>query len=105
MENKIVYLVELEKEDIDDLVAMIDMVVKNQGLSVAERCAEIHKKILSAKQKDLYDKSIYDEVMNSQIKKEEITKEELNKELDSLLDKNSSSKSKKSASKKTSKKK
>jgi len=105
MENKIVYLVELEKEDIDDLVAMIDMVVKNQGLSVAERCAEIHKKILSAKRKDSYNKSISDEVISSQIKKEEMSKEVLNKELDSLLEKNSSPKIKKSASKKTSKKK
>ena len=103
MENKIVYVVEFEKEDIDDLITMVDMVVKSEGLPVAERCAQLHKKILSANQKDLYDKSISEKVIKSQIRKEEMSKEVLNKELDSLLEKSPSPKTKKSPAKKSSK--
>ena len=43
------YIVELVKEDIDDLVIILDAFVKSQGLSSAERCSQLHKLILEAR--------------------------------------------------------
>tara|TARA_B100000073_G_scaffold340448_1_gene340290 strand:- start:1091 stop:1357 length:267 start_codon:yes stop_codon:yes gene_type:complete len=43
MQKEKVFLVELTESQIDGMVTALDTVVKSHGLSVAEKCAEIHR--------------------------------------------------------------
>lgn len=80
------YIVELVKEDIDDLVVIMDAVVKSQGLQVAERCVQLHKLILSAKPKSVEPPKPYVPTPEELAERELRAKEEMKKELDSLIE-------------------
>lgn len=51
MQKETVYLVELKQSEIEGIISALDSVVKTHGLNVAEKCAEIHKSILSGQPK------------------------------------------------------
>ncbi len=45
------YLVELTQSEIEGIISALDSVVKAHGLSVAEKCSEIHSQLLKAEPK------------------------------------------------------
>lgn len=108
MEKEDIFILEITKEDAQDLILALDTVVKSQGLSVAERCSQLHKLILDAKPKV---KQQPPKQMNpiaiphpeEMDRMEEEAKQKMNKELDSLLDKEKKETSKKSSKSKSSK--
>ena len=55
MDNLQLYVLELTKEDVQDLVEALDHVVKSQGLNVAERCSQLYRLLLSVTPKPLHD--------------------------------------------------
>ena len=55
MDNLQLYVLELTREDVQDLVEALDHVVKSQGLNVAERCSQLHRLLLSVTPKPLHD--------------------------------------------------
>ena len=131
MDNLQLYVLEVTKEDVQDLIEALDHVVKSQGLNVAERCSQLHRLLLSVTPKPLHDPQQmhtpqpvaqpqpviqpepvpYPEYVPTpeEIEKHEImAKEKLEKELSELIEekpKSKKSKSKSSTKKKTTKKK
>lgn len=112
MQNQNLYLLELTKEDIEDIISALDSVVKTNGLSVAERCAQLHRLLLSSKPKPVAPPAppVQPEparfIPNEQEQAiiESKAKEKLNKELEELIEEKPK-KSKSSTKKKTAKKK
>ena len=125
MDNLQLYVLEVTKEDVQDLIEALDHVVKSQGLNVAERCSQLHRLLLSVTPKPLHDPQQmhtpqpvvqpqpvpYPEYVptSEEIQEHEnMAKEKLEKELSELIEekpKSKKSKSKSSPKKKTTKKK
>lgn len=126
MDNLQLYVLELTKEDVEDLIQALDQVVRSQGLNVSERCSQLHRLLLSVTPKPLHDPQQmhtpqpvvqpepvvqpqpvpYPEYVPTPEEIEEhenFAKEKLEKELSELIEEKP--KSKKSKSKTTSKKK
>ena len=109
MKKEDILILEISKEDAQDFIIALDTVVKSQGLSVAERCSQLHKLILDAKPKVTQQprkqmnpiKIPHPEEMD---RMEEEAKQKMNKESDSLSDKEKKETSKKSSKSKSTKK-
>lgn len=51
MEKEQVYSIEVKQSDLESLVAVLDSVVKTNGISVAEKCSQLYLILLSAQPK------------------------------------------------------
>ena len=72
------FIIEMTEEDIKDLISSLDIVVKKEGISVAERISQLHKKLLSAKPKPIEPpKPSQEELMEMERKKQESLKKQL----------------------------
>lgn len=110
MNNDQILLLELTKSDAEDLIEALDTVVKSNGISVAERCAQLHKLILTVRPKPFEPPPApqkYVPTPEEQIKIKEMAESKLQKELDQLIEETPKVKTKKKTStkKKTTKKK
>ena len=107
MNNEQLFLLELTKGDAEDLIEALDTVVKSNGLVVAERCAQLHKLILSVRPKPVEPPKPerYVPTPEEQIKIQKMAEEKLQKELSDLIEEKPKEKKKTSTKKKTAKKK
>jgi len=108
MNNEQLFLLELTKGDAEDLIEALDTVVKSNGLVVAERCAQLHKLILSVRPKPVEPPKPerYVPTPEEQLTIQKMAEEKLQKELSDLIEeKPKAKKSKSSTKKKTTKKK
>lgn len=89
MSNEQLYIVEMTKEDIDDIITSLDSVVKSNGLSVAERCSQLHKTLLSARIKPAPQPQPkpYIPTPEEIAERERMAKEKLEKELSEIVQK------------------
>ena len=105
MSNEQLYILEVTKEDVDDIIMALDSVVKANGLSVAERCAQLHKILLTARPKPAPQPTPqpkpYIPTPEEIAERERLAKEKLEKELSQLVEKKPA---KKRATKSTKKK-
>ena len=85
MSNEQLYIVEMTKEDIDDIITSLDSVVKSNGLSVAERCSQLHKTLLSARIKPAPQPKPYIPTPEEIAERERMAKEKLEKELSEIV--------------------
>jgi hypothetical protein len=51
MQKEPIFLIELKQSEVEGIISALDSVVKSHGLTVAEKCAEIHRSLLSGKPK------------------------------------------------------
>ena len=89
MSNEQLYIIEVTKEDVDDIITALDSVVKSNGLSVAERCAQLHKILLTAKPKPAPQPQPkpYIPTPEEIAERERMAKEKLEKELSQIVEK------------------
>lgn len=70
------FLVEMTQSQIEGIVSALDNVVKTNGLTVAEKCAEIYNALLKAEQK----------VEEPEPEEEEVSLEEVEDELEQIME-------------------
>jgi len=81
MEKEQVYSIEVKQSDLESLVAVLDTVVKTNGISVAEKCSQLYLILLSAQPKT--------EPQPEEVKKEvveEVSLEEVEDELQKIME-------------------
>ena len=81
MEKEQVYSIEVKQSDLESLVAVLDTVVKTNGISVAEKCSQLYLMLLSAEPKV--------ETQPEEVKKEvveEVSLEEVEDELQKIME-------------------
>ena len=81
MEKEQVYSIEVKQSDLESLVAVLDTVVKTNGISVAEKCSQLYLILLSAEPKV--------ETQPEEVKKEvveEVSLEEVEDELQKIME-------------------
>lgn len=69
------FLVEMTQSQIEGIVSALDTVVKSNGLTVAEKCAEIYNALLKAEQK-----------VEEPEPEEEVSLEEVEDELEQIME-------------------
>ena len=81
MEKEQVYSIEVKQSDLESLVAVLDTVVKTNGISVAEKCSQLYLILLSAEPKV--------ETQPEEVKKEvveEVSLEDVEDELQKIME-------------------
>ena len=81
MEKEQVYSIEVKQSDLESLVAVLDTVVKTNGISVAEKCSQLYLILLSAEPKvETQPKEVKKEVV------EEVSLEDVEDELQKIME-------------------
>jgi hypothetical protein len=81
MEKEQVYSLEVKQSDLESLVAVLDTCVKNNGISVAEKCSQLYLILLSAEPKvEAQPEEVKEDIV------EEVSLDEVEDELQKIME-------------------